>query len=124
MTALPSRTPAMRVRPVKRADARAFVAAHHSHHRALGAFVEGELAVVVLANPVALELEDGETWEVTRPLLRAARAALRREPPAPPRDARRALGGALAARQLHADRRAGELLPRRELAVRRRRQAA
>ncbi|MCA9607900.1 MAG: hypothetical protein KC619_19960 [Myxococcales bacterium] len=53
---------------------RAFVARHHSHHRAhvghrvsLGAFVAGELvAVVVLGNPVAGPLDDGATWEVTR----------------------------------------------------------
>lgn len=65
---------ALRIRPVGREVARAFVAAHHSHHRAhtghrisLGAFVEGELvAVVVLGNPSAPELEDGETWEITR----------------------------------------------------------
>lgn len=62
------------VRPVTRDVGRAFVARHHSHHRAhvghrvtLGAFVAGELvAVVVMGNPVAQVLDDGATWEVTR----------------------------------------------------------
>lgn len=62
------------VRPVTRDVGRAFVARHHSHHRAhvghrisLGAFVAGELvAVTILGNPVAPALDDGSTWEVTR----------------------------------------------------------
>jgi hypothetical protein len=74
MSALPSRSPALRVRPVKRDVARVFVAEHHSHHRShvghrisLGAFLERELvAVVVLGNPIAVEHDDGETWEITR----------------------------------------------------------
>lgn len=64
----------VQVRPVTRDVGRAFVAKYPSHHRAhvghrvsLGAFVAGELvAVVVLGNPVAVALDDGETWEVTR----------------------------------------------------------
>lgn len=73
MSALPSRSAALRVRPVKRDVARAFVASHHSRHRAhvanwmsLGV-VEGVLVgVVVLGSPHAAALDDGETWEVTR----------------------------------------------------------
>lgn len=88
MSALPFRSPALRVRPVKRAAARAFVAAHHSHHRAhvaeriaLGAYVASELVgVVVLGRPHALPLDDDETWEVTRHCcgLRAPRYAASR----------------------------------------------
>ena len=71
------------VRPVTLGDARAFVARHHSHHRAhvghrvsLGAFVAGRLvAVVVLGNPVAAPLDDGEQPE---PIERAVRRAWRR----------------------------------------------
>ena len=64
----------LRIRPVTRALARAFVAAHHSHHRAhvgevftLGAFVDAAcVGVSVMGRPVAVRLDDGETWEVTR----------------------------------------------------------
>lgn len=64
----------LRIRPVTRAVARAFVAAHHSHHRAhvgetftLGAFEASSLVgVLVWARPVARALDDGETWECTR----------------------------------------------------------
>ena len=65
--------PRFRVRPVTRAAARAFVAAHHSHHRAhvgetfaLGGYAPDLVAVCVMARPVAPTLDDGETWEVTR----------------------------------------------------------
>ena len=67
-------TAPFRIMPIDRAPARAFVAAHHSHHMAhvgekftLGGFLGHKLvAVSVLARPVAPELQDGETWEVTR----------------------------------------------------------
>lgn len=73
MSTPPSRSPVLRVRPVKREVARTFVAEHHSHRAhvadriSLGAFIAGELvAVVVLGSPHAPALDDGETWEMTR----------------------------------------------------------
>lgn len=62
------------IRHVYRAPARAFVAAHHSHHDAhvgevyaLGAYLDRALvAVVIAARPVAVALDDGTVWEVTR----------------------------------------------------------
>jgi len=64
----------LRILPATRSAARAFVARHHSHHRAhvgetlaLGGYVGAELvAVVVMGRPSAAALCDGETWEVTR----------------------------------------------------------
>lgn len=64
----------LRIKHVARKAARAFVAAHHSHHAAhlgelfaLGAYTtEGLVAVVVAGRPVAPSLDDSETWEVTR----------------------------------------------------------
>lgn len=60
--------------PVRLRDARAYVDAHHRHHRApvgalfaIGAAVDGVLVgVAIVGRPVARMWDDGQTAEVTR----------------------------------------------------------
>lgn len=62
------------LRPVTRAQARAFVHDHHSHHRPtrmavlrVGAELDGDLVgVCVIETPAAPALDDGRTWDVSR----------------------------------------------------------
>lgn len=64
----------IRVLPCPRAEARAFVARHHSHHRAhvgelfaiRGIFKDTTCAVAVVGRPVAPALAEAGAWEVTR----------------------------------------------------------
>ena len=68
---------------VELAEANAFVAAHHRHHKAvvghkfsLGAVLDGELVgVVIVGRPVSRMRDDGQTLEVTRLCTTGARNA-------------------------------------------------
>jgi len=65
---------ALRLCRMELADANAFVAAHHRHHKpvvghkfSLGAVLDGELVgVVIVGRPVSRMRDDGQTLEVTR----------------------------------------------------------
>lgn len=64
----------LRLCRVELAEANAFVAAHHRHHKpvvghkfSLGAMMDGELVgVVIVGRPVSRMRDDGNTLEVTR----------------------------------------------------------
>lgn len=84
---------AIRIRPITRDDARAFVREHHSHHRRgaapadvfrLAAELGGErVAVAIMGCATAPALGRDDTWEVTRLCVRTG---------APPYTASRLLG--------------------------------
>lgn len=65
---------ALSLQPITLREARAFVARHHRHHRtpqgglfAVGASLDGEVVgVAIVGRPVARNLADGYTAEVTR----------------------------------------------------------
>jgi len=65
---------ALRLCRMELADANAFVAAHHRHHKpvvghkfSLGSVLEGDLVgVVIVGRPVSRMRDDGSTLEVTR----------------------------------------------------------
>ena len=69
-----ARRPGLHLVPVTLAEAKAFVAAHHRHHKppvghrfSVGAARAGELVgVVIVGRPVSRHLDDGQTVEVTR----------------------------------------------------------